>query len=296
MFKRILSVLATVAILATAFWAFSRFQSADLALASPPGQSAAQAPSFDLSLSYPASPQRVGESFYIRARIHNVRGTGERGGIAFSFPQIEDGERGEISSLVIDSDGNTLYLGDYISSAADIGIVATGGIGASVYRKGDAIENPGFPDVTARHLLIENDVTGWDSSSDRIMEVQVTPKRAGDFGFGVLGWICADGYRNCEREPRPGSPRDEWQDQRGMSVRFGSVAIEPAPEEAPLNRFGMLIAVAVIAVATIAAIVLWGRRDDNGARPSRAAGLDDSSFTEINPDENTRRRKPNDSR
>ena len=264
-FKRILSVLATIAILATAFWAFSRFQSADLAFAGAPGQSAAQAPSFDLSLSYPTSPRRVGESFYIRARIHSVRGTGERGGISFSFPQIEDGGRGEISSLVVDvvdDDVNTLYLGDYISSAADIFIAATGGIGASMYRKGDAIENPSLPEMTARHLLIENDVIGWDSFSDRMMEAQVTPKRAGEFRFGVRGWICADGYQNCEREPRPGSPRDEWQDQQGMSARFGSVAIEPAPEESPLNRFGMLIAVAAIAVAAIAATVLWGRRDD----------------------------------
>ena len=256
--RRTRRVFAVVAILAAAFWAFSPFQAADLVVANPPGQPAAQAPSFDLSVSYPTTQQEVGGSFYIQARIHNIRGTGERGGISFSFPQIEDGGRGGTSSSFIADDGDRRYQGDYISSAADIIFLTTGGIGVFVYRKGESIENPSLPEMAARHLLIESDGIDWDSFSDRIMQLQVTPKRAGEFRFGVRAWVCADGYQNCEREPSPGSPRDEWQDQQGMSARFGSVAVAPAPEEeeVPLNPFG-----ALIFVAGIVALIWWLSRD-----------------------------------
>ena len=253
--RRTRGVFAVVAILAAAFWAFSPFQATDLVIANPPGQSAAQAPSFDLSVSYPTTQQEVGGSFYIQARIHNVRGTGERGGLSFSFPQIADGGRGGTSSSFV-ADGDRRYQGDYISSAADIVFLTTGGMGVFVYRKGESIENPTLPEMTARHLLIESDGIDWDSFSDRIMQLQVTPKRAGEFRFGVRAWVCADGYQNCEREPSPGSPRDEWQDQQGMSARFGSVAVAPAPEEDPPSLFAALIVIAVIA-----AVVWWLSRD-----------------------------------
>lgn len=255
MFERILRVLATVAILATAFWTFP-FQDEDLVAASPPEQPAAQALSFDLALSYPTTPQEVGESFLVQARIRDVRGTGERGGISFSFPQIEDGQLGEISSSFIADNGDRLYQRDYTSSAADIFSVATGGMGVFIYRKGDAIDNPSLPEMTARHLLIESDGIDWDSSSDRILQLQVTPKRSGSFRFGVRGWVCADGYQNCEREPRPGSPRDEWQDQQGMSSAFVSVEVAPPPEEPPPSLLATLLL-----LAGIVAVVIWVTRD-----------------------------------
>ena len=258
MFDRILRVFAAVAILTTAFWAFRAFQAADTTIANPSGQSAAQAPSFDLALGYPTSPQKAGESFLIQARIRGVSGTGERGGISISFPQIEDGQRGGISTSYISDGGDRRYHGNYTSSTADISLVATGGMAVFMYRKGDVIQNPSLPEMTARHLLIESEGIDWDSSSDRILQLQVTPKRAGEFRFAVRGWICADGYQNCEREPRPDSPRGEWQDQQGMSAAFASVAIEPAPasEEVPVSPF-----VTLLFLVGIVAVVIWATRD-----------------------------------
>ena len=250
MFDRISRVFAAVAILATAFWAFRAFQDLDPIIASPPGKPAAQATSFDLALNYPTTPRKVGESFLIQAWIRGVSGTGERGGISISFPQIEDGQRG-VSTSYTSADGDRRYQGDYASSAADISLVATGGMAVFTYRKGDAIQNPSLPEMTARHLLIESEGIDWDASSERILQLQITPNRAGEFRFEVRGWICADGYQNCEREPRPDS--GEWQDQQGMSAVFASVAIEPAPasEEVPVSPFVTLLFLAGIAV------VIW---------------------------------------
>ena len=174
-------------------------------------------PSFALSWDTP-SKATVGESFDIEARIYNVSGTGDRGGISISFPNLT---------------GGVPYADSYSSSAADVREVGSDGMSVFTYAEGDTIDNPGLPETTARHLLFESDGLRWSSSTDRTLRLRVTPKRAGDFPIRIRGWICADGYRLCARQPYPGSSREDGRDQQGLSAVFRTVRVVKPPTPTP---------------------------------------------------------------
>ena len=174
-------------------------------------------PSFALSWDTP-SKATVGETFDIEARIYNVSGTGDRGGISISFPNLT---------------GGVPYADSYTSSAADVREVSSNGMSVFTYAEGDTIDNPGLPETTARHLLFESDGLRWSSSTDRTLRLRVAPKRAGDFPIRIRGWICADGYRLCARQPYPGSPREDGRDQQGLSAVFRTVRVVEPPTPTP---------------------------------------------------------------
>ena len=99
----------------------------------------------------------------------------------------------------------TTALGStYSSSVANVEVITSETTVSDVkfYRPGDDIyrasDNREFD---AEYLLVESDNHPWGRSSDRTLKLRITPKQAGDFEMLVRGWICADEYTNCSREP-----------------------------------------------------------------------------------------------
>ena len=75
--------------------------------------------------------------------------------------------------------------------------------------------------MRARHLLVETDEPAWAASSGwSELTLRITPKRAGAFPIMVRGWICADGYSDCSRDPSSGSS-----DQQGYRARVETVNV-----------------------------------------------------------------------
>ncbi len=192
----------------------------------PPTPAPAQSPpSFGLAWDYPDDPVTVGESFNIEARIYSVSGTGERGGISFSFPSLT---------------GGGVRSNRYESSAADISEVQSNGMDVAFYAEGSSINHADGQRINASHLLVESEGSGWSSSSDRTLRLRVTPKRAGRFEFRVRGWLCADGYQICAYQPAPGARRDDGRDQQGRSVVIRGVNVEAAPAPATPSGSGRI--------------------------------------------------------
>ena len=108
----------------------------------------------------------------------------------------------------------------------------TGGLSnVTFHQPGAAIHhrenNRQFP---AEYLLVESDDASWSSSDDRTLRLRITPKRAGEFPIQIRGWLCADGYTDCSRQPNVGSAVD----QQGYAVELATVQVEgstttPAP-------------------------------------------------------------------
>ena len=141
---------------------------------------------------------------------------GEHGGISVSFPSLaESGGSGAGHS----------------SSAADVEAVAyTTGLsqvafhqpGATIYHRDD---NRQFD---AEYLLVESDDATWPSRADRTLELRITPKGAGEFPVQIRGWLCAEDYTDCSRQPEAGSAED----QQGWGVERVTVAVTTSPSTA----------------------------------------------------------------
>ena len=160
----------------------------------------------------------VGESFDIRIELGNGGGAGNNGGISVSFPTLS---------------GGSASSGRYTSSAADVQAVNAGAWDdVSMYKSGDRIwgVNGRF---SAEHLLVEASDDSWSSSTDRVLRLRVTPKRAGDFPIRIRAWICSD--TNCSLNPASGPPTD----QQGRGAMLGNVTVRaPAPTPAPAAASG----------------------------------------------------------
>ena len=78
------------------------------------------------------------------------------------------------------------------------------------YKPGEAtIYNDNNNQFTAVHLLVEADDDSWNSNSDKKLYLYIKPKKTGWFQIRVRGWICADGYTDCARDPSSGASRDQ---------------------------------------------------------------------------------------
>ena len=155
----------------------------------------------------------VGRAFDVRVELRNTGGDGERGGVSVSFPTLSGGSK---SSR------------DFTSSRADVRVVDYGGTGnVSLYKAGDSITRSNGATMSARHLLIESDDSSWRANTRRALTLRVTPKTAGSLRVMIRGWICADGYSNCSRDPASGRS-----DQQGYGATVKTVMVSaPAPAD-----------------------------------------------------------------
>ena len=156
-----------------------------------------------------ASEVEAGESFTLTVRMHEVQEAGEHGGISVSFPSLTDG--GDSS----DAFSSTVADVEAISYTTGLANVTFHGPGKTIYHKDD---NRMFP---AEHLLVESDDPEWSPSDSRTLTLRITPKRSGEFPMRVRGWICAEEYTRCNRNPVSG----DGTDQQGHGVSVVTVVV-----------------------------------------------------------------------
>ena len=115
----------------------------------------------------------------------------------------------------------------YSSSIAEVEVVSSTTTASNVkfYQPGEGTlsHQDGRAPFPAEHLLVESDDSSWTSSDYRLVELKITPKQSGDFPIRIRGWICADGYTNCSREPT----LSDMLDQQGWYVSTLNVAVTP---------------------------------------------------------------------
>ena len=173
-------------------------------------------PPFKLEWQASASDIEAGESFTLDIRMYDVQQAGEHGGVSVSFPSLTE--------LGGSSDGHSSSIADVEALGYTSGLsnVAFHQPGATIYHREN---NRQF---SAEYLLVESDDPSWSSGSDRTLQLRVTPKRAGEFPIQIRGWLCADEYTGCSRQPGGASVAD----QQGWSVEQASVSVigTPAPE------------------------------------------------------------------
>ena len=160
-------------------------------------------------MSIVSAPSRVdvGESVELSVRLYNVSGSGDKGGVSVSFPDLTD---------------SSSSSSRHISGLAEVR--ASGMSHIDFYEVGDDIYHRGesYPRA-ARHLLVEGYEDSWSGSSDRRLRVRLTPRVAGRFEILVRGWICADGWTDCER--KGGSSTDQQRySARSMIIEVDEVA------------------------------------------------------------------------
>ena len=179
-------------------------------------RASAQPPAARLDATEFTRSVEVGQPFEFYVELANVGGDGEHGGVSVSFPELTGGSKSSRG---------------YSSSLADVRVVDyTSGTGnVSLYKSGDSLNHANGSRMNARHLLIESDDAAWRSSTERLLALVVTPKRAGELRVLVRGWICADGYSDCSRDPSSGSASDQ-QGYRAMVRTFNVVAAAPADD------------------------------------------------------------------
>ncbi len=160
-----------------------------------------------------ASEVTIEDSFELTLRMHSVERFGEHGGISVSFPSLTDPGGS--------NDG-------YSSPLAEVEVVsyATGLDKVTFHQPGQTIyHREGNRQFPAEHLLVEADDASWPEAEDRTLVIGITPKIAGDFEVLVRGWLCADGYTVCTRNPGT-SPVS---DQQGWAAQRIVVQVKPSP-------------------------------------------------------------------
>ena len=153
-----------------------------------------------------------GDSFTVTARMFGNHSVGEHGGMSVSFPSLTQPGGSKNSHSSSDADVKVV---DYTTGTSNVTFHQAG---ATIHHK---VDNKQFP---AEYLLVESDDASWPTSSDRTLRLRVTPKVAGDFEIQIRGWLCADGYTQCDRVPETGSLAD----QQGWVVVQITVRVEPS--------------------------------------------------------------------
>ena len=178
-----------------------------------------QAP-FALSWEISTSEVEAGESFILSVRMHGIRQVGEHGGISISFPSLTEpaGSKDHHSSSAAEI--NAL---DYSSGLSNVTFHQPG---ATIYHRNN---NRQFP---AEYLLVESDDASWTLSDDRTLSLRITPRVGGYFPMQIRGWLCADGYTDCVRQPSSGSEEDQQSWAVGQALV--NVNVPPKTEQTPL--------------------------------------------------------------
>ena len=187
----------------------------------PTAQARSGDTSFKIFWHTPVFAVKTGESFTLTVRMYDVQEDGEHGGISVSFPSLTEpgGSTGRHSSAVADVE--TL---DYTTGLSQVTFHQPG---ATIYHREN---NRQFP---AEYLLVESDDPSWSSSDDRTLVLRITPKRAGEFQIQIRGWLCAEEYTDCSRQPESGSVVD----QQGWVVERVTISVSaPRTVLAPTAR------------------------------------------------------------
>ena len=185
---------------------------------------------FKLEWETSATGVDAGDSFTLTIRMYDLQQAGEHGGISVSFPSLTEtggSDRGHSSSVA------DVEAVDYTSGLSNVTFHQPG---AAIYHREN---NRQF---TAEYLLVETDDAAWSRSDDRTLVLRITPKSGGEFPILIRGWLCADEYTGCSREPSSGAVEDQqgWvAEQVSVSVAMPSVAA-PAPTAAPAPAAGRI--------------------------------------------------------
>ena len=159
--------------------------------------------SFTLDTSLSQTSVEVGESVTLTVLMRDVQGGGEHGGISVSFQDITDAAGG--SKLA-----NHKYAAPNVADVELVGEqTSVSNIrfyepGEGIFHRRDQTERE-----PAEYLLVESDDVSWPEGSKRALALRITPKQPGPFKILVLGWICADEYLDCSREPAIDSVTDQ---------------------------------------------------------------------------------------
>ena len=179
---------------------------------------------FQLEWDFSKTGVHAGESFTLTVRMYDLQQAGEHGGISVSFPTLTGagGSGGGYSSSVAN-----VAVVDYTSGVSNVAFHRPG---ATIYRA-DGVTT--FP---AGYLLVESDDPSWSRTSDRTLVLRIMPKAAGEFPIQVRGWLCADGYSNCARNPSSGAATD----QQGHVVGQATVSVTAASAATPTPPAGRI--------------------------------------------------------
>ena len=162
-------------------------------------------------IEWQVSPTEIeaGGGFTLIVRMYDVQQSGEHGGISVSFPSLNEpgGSNESHSSSIAD-----VYALDYTGGLSNVAFHQPD---ATIYHKDN---NRQFP---AEYLLVESDDPSWSRSDDRTLRLRITPKRGGDFPIQIRGWLCADGYTDCARNPSAGNATE----QQGYAVEVEMVDV-----------------------------------------------------------------------
>ena len=176
-------------------------------------------PRFEMEWDVSTSELKADESFTLRVRMHGIQQPGEHGGISVSFPTLTSsgGLEHHHASAVAD-----VEVVEYTTGTSNVKFHQSG---ATIYHRED---NRQF---SAEYLLVEADDATWSASADRTLVLRVTPKGEGDFPIQIRGWLCADEYESCQRDPVDGVNVD----QQGYSVRHTSITVR-SPQSTASTR------------------------------------------------------------
>ncbi len=171
-------------------------------------------PRLGTQLEYDISESSVefGDSFTLAVRMYGLQQAGEHGGISVSFPALTDS--GGSERMHSSSRANVEML-DYTTGLSNVTFYQPG---ATIYRDESGEPTP-FP---AEHLLVESDDPSWSMSDDRTLRLRITPGFIGEFPILIRGWVCAEEYTDCSRNPDAGTVTD----QQGWIVEQVSVQVE----------------------------------------------------------------------
>ena len=165
---------------------------------------------FKLEWQTSATGVEAGESFTLNVRMYDVQEAGDHGGITVSFPSLTQagGSKERHSSSVADVEAV-----EYTSGLSKVTFHQPG---ATIYHRENDRQFP------SEYLLVESDDASWSRSDDRTLRLRITPKRGEEFPIQIRGWLCADEYTDCSRNPAEGAETD----QQGWVVEVVSISVE----------------------------------------------------------------------
>ena len=185
---------------------------------------------FELERSSSAASVGIGESLTLSVTLRDVQEPRDHGGISISFPSL------------VDADGST-EENLYSSSVADVELVAdtTSVSNVSFYDSGDtdSIHNTEGEHLTPEYLLIESDDPTWSQNDVRTLTLRITPQQEGEFLIRIRGWLCADEYDDCDRQPDSSDTTDQqgWPaEELVVNVTARDGWLELAEKYAPVLR------------------------------------------------------------
>ena len=164
---------------------------------------------------------RAGEPVTLSFRTSGLNGAADHGGVTVSFPDLTDV-------------GTSSPDYAYGSDKASVSTVSytTGTSNVTYHRPGASVQTAGGTPDTAGYLIIESDDSYWPGSSDRTLELEVTPWEPGTFQVQYRYWLCLAGYDECRRDPESGD-----MDQQGWHVGVAEITVTAVPDRDELVEF-----------------------------------------------------------